>query len=691
MNPNPEKIIILGGGLASLSTAYYLTNDINWKDNYDITLYQIGWRLGGKGASGRNSKYGQRIEEHGLHVWLGFYENAFRLMKDAYKELGRELSEPLATFEEAFKPSNFVVIQEYINGQWKPWVLDFPMNDDQPGLDVNNPSSHEKYIHFLIDFAFQYYNSTFDKISSKKNHNNIPDFIQELISSVSDIGLDIYGKILFSLLNISKNLSHHEHKSILLEGLVHFLKYFWHAIEHDIESNDEARRLWITMDLVLSNVKGIISDDILLKGFESIDDEDYKEWLTKHGASQITTESGIVQGIYSINFSGRKVHTFAAGTALKGTLKMLFDYKGSIFHKMQGGMGDVVMAPLYLLLKKRGVKFKFFHKVKNLKVSISNYGKEISEVILNKQVNLINEDYDPLVSVKRLQVWPSEPIYSQIEEGNTLKKNKFDLEDTWSSYKGVEDIVLKTGKDFDKIILGISIGSFPYIAQNLANNSESWKMMVENVKTTPTGAFQMWTFPDTSGLGWKYWKNEPPTLTSFAQPIDTWADMSDLISKEDWPADYYPGAISYFCGGIQDSVLPPISDKYPEQSYEYFRNLVISYMKENLKYLFPNILDDNDNFRWNLLVDPYNRNSESRIDSQYLRINIQPSERYVLSIKGSTKYRLKTDGTDFKNLILTGDWVLNEVLNAGCVESTVVSGIQAANVFIQNKINIIGN
>ena len=42
---------------------------------------------------------------------------------------------------------------------------------------------------------------------------------------------------------------------------------------------------------------------------------------------------------------------------------VLFEYKGAIFWKMTAGMGDVVMAPLYQALRKRGVKFEFFHRV----------------------------------------------------------------------------------------------------------------------------------------------------------------------------------------------------------------------------------------------------------------------------------------------------------------------------------------
>lgn len=45
-----KRIIILGGGVGALTPAYYLTTKRNWKQEYDITLNQLGWRFGGKGA-----------------------------------------------------------------------------------------------------------------------------------------------------------------------------------------------------------------------------------------------------------------------------------------------------------------------------------------------------------------------------------------------------------------------------------------------------------------------------------------------------------------------------------------------------------------------------------------------------------------------------------------------------------------
>ena len=49
-----------------MAAAFALTDEENWQKKFEITVYQLGWRLGGKGASGRNLNSKMRIEEHGL-------------------------------------------------------------------------------------------------------------------------------------------------------------------------------------------------------------------------------------------------------------------------------------------------------------------------------------------------------------------------------------------------------------------------------------------------------------------------------------------------------------------------------------------------------------------------------------------------------------------------------------------------
>ena len=125
-SPRP-RVAILGGGLGSLTTAYELSSR-----GYDITLYQMGWRLGGQGASGRNQTDG-RIEEHGLHIWFGFYHNAFKMMREVYDELGRPSTSPLPCVEKAFIGADEHLFLEHLDNGIRRWLVTFPADDGFPG------------------------------------------------------------------------------------------------------------------------------------------------------------------------------------------------------------------------------------------------------------------------------------------------------------------------------------------------------------------------------------------------------------------------------------------------------------------------------------------------------------------------------------------------------------------------------
>jgi uncharacterized protein with NAD-binding domain and iron-sulfur cluster len=99
----PIEVAAIGGGCGHITAAFELTRPEH-QGRYHVTVYQLGWRLGGKGASGRGPA--DRIEEHGFHVWLGFYENAFRLLRACYAELNRDPKKyRFADWREAFSPN----------------------------------------------------------------------------------------------------------------------------------------------------------------------------------------------------------------------------------------------------------------------------------------------------------------------------------------------------------------------------------------------------------------------------------------------------------------------------------------------------------------------------------------------------------------------------------------------------------
>jgi uncharacterized protein with NAD-binding domain and iron-sulfur cluster len=135
------KIAVLGAGMGAIAATCELTALPENRDKYDITIYTLGWRVGGKGASARNQQLGGRIEEHGLHLWFGFYDNSFKIMKDAYREMQRSPELPLSTFETAFTPHDYVVVMDNYKGEWRtPWEYTFPANAGVPGDGADLPS-----------------------------------------------------------------------------------------------------------------------------------------------------------------------------------------------------------------------------------------------------------------------------------------------------------------------------------------------------------------------------------------------------------------------------------------------------------------------------------------------------------------------------------------------------------------------
>ena len=52
-------------------------------------------------------------------------------------------------------------------------------------------------------------------------------------------------------------------------------------------------------------------------------------------------------------------------------------------------------------------------------------------------------------------------------EGKALKEQEINLESFWTSWADVEERTLQAGVDFDRIVLGISLGALPYICPEL--------------------------------------------------------------------------------------------------------------------------------------------------------------------------------------------------------------------------------
>ena len=80
-----------------------------------------------------------------------------------------------------------------------------------------------------------------------------------------------------------------------------------------------------------------------------------------------TLSNPIIRGAHDLGFAYRdgdaRDPQIAAGQAISAGCRFFFMYKGALFWRMKAGMGDVVFAPMYLALRNRGVKFRFFHRL----------------------------------------------------------------------------------------------------------------------------------------------------------------------------------------------------------------------------------------------------------------------------------------------------------------------------------------
>jgi uncharacterized protein with NAD-binding domain and iron-sulfur cluster len=653
----PKKIAILGGGVGSMATALQLTSAKDWRSQYDITVYQMGWRLGGKGASGRGEHC--RIEEHGLHVWLGFYENAFRIIRQVYEEnkVNRPPGAPLREWAEAFRKHNFVAVTDSVPAgsasHWEVWPVHFPEVAGTPGdgKPLTLWESFLRWIGWLEEFfRDSYAGSPADAVPLGQ--------IESANTFARSLNTDPWKQTRLDQERLAKLLTEFREsvREVTKPGL-----------DNGVLAS---RRLFETVDLGVSVAVGLLRGGYLMNP-ATLDklDVELQTWLKKQGASPLAYDvhqSALLRALYDLVFAyvnGDPAQpSFEAGVALRCMLFIVGAYKGAIFWKMQAGMGDVVFGPIYQVLKNRGVKFEFFHRVAGL--DLNPAGTAVVAIRMDVQATLKNPrtGYAPLLVCENLPSWPAQPLYDQLVQGHALQQGGYDLESFWTTWVNPSTKTLKVGADFDQVVLGISIGALPYLFSELAELPVSFQLMLKNVQTVRTQAMQLWVNRRLDDLGWT---QGSVVLDAFANPLNTWAVMDQLIPRENWPAGSVEG-IHYFCGPMVGGIPPRQDTHAPAEALALVKAAAGRFIQNDLPFLWPKM-----------------NNPALKIVSQYLRANINPTERYVLSLPGSTQYRLRANESGLDNVVLAGDWT-NNGFNAGCVEAATMSGIQASNA-IQGK------
>ena len=670
VNDRRRRVAILGGGMAGVATAWRLSEP-GWQEDFEsITLYQRGWRLGGKAASSRGPN--GRIEEHGLHVWIGYYENAFRLLRQCYAELDRPATDPdapIKTWREAIFPSLTQALEDMRPDGWHHWIGEFSPNDLLPG----EPDFTGREFN-VADILLRGLQLVTDFLETLSDADDAPDRPSELLNWFR---ISVLSAVLEATAQLRGVLDSSGVASSV-QALDRALATTHDALHELVDHDPDLRRTWHLVAVMTATVRGVLADGLVTdgRGFRALNDEDFLDWITRHGAPEEVAEFPFIRGLYDLVFAHLEDRTHqgvCAGTSVFLTTKMFFEYRGAIFWKTAAGMGDILFAPMHEALRRRGVTFEFFHRVDHLHLSPDR--SHIEAVTVGRQAHLAPgvETYDPLVRFGGLPCFPAQPDLEQLDAPAGIEREP--LESHFCTWPDAETRVLRCGEDFDVVVLAVSLGIVPIVCDELVADRPEWRAMIEHVPTTATQAVQLWLREDERALGWRI---PGATVSAYELPFHTWASMPQLIEVEQWPDDDRPGSIGYFCGTLDaEWPMDAPADEYVARYRAEVRANALELIERRLGHLLPGT-SANGSFRWDLLCGRDGHDGRDAIDSQLVLANIDPSDRYVQCAPGSDAYRLRADESGYDNLILAGDWTDNG-LNAGCIEAATLSGLRAAN------------
>jgi uncharacterized protein with NAD-binding domain and iron-sulfur cluster len=729
------RIAILGGGAGALTAAFHLTRTPHLRAQYDVTIYQLGWRLGGQGASGRNRARNDRIEEHGLHIWMGWYENAFAMMHETYAEQVKDRTNPFTSWTDAFKPHSFTPIGL---GDGRTFFhLEWPENSDRPGdghVLLSPMGAITEAIGILAEMFGGLFNALLPASGPLRWILKVPVLAIQAVFLMIEHSRPsrALGRLLrksFALLEsawrfVRSPFGKGGRRSVggaLVHGLEIVLAYAALGVIVTVKAvvgvfarkGGLAELAGRVLDTAAAMTRGMLNPKYGLTddwNLNRIDDYELLDWLIENGAREtIKSVPGLkdapeLRALYDLAFAYRPsgdaglMPDFAAGTAIRALIRIFATYKGAVFYEMQAGMGETVIAPIYQVLRQRGVAVRFFSKVKRLE--LSENGKWVQRIHISRQVDT-PAAYEPLFAVNGLPCWPTEPFWDQVKDGEAIRQ-RLDadgqtLESHWCSQEVGTD-VLELGTHFDKVILGINLGAFQHLndedgslCDELIEADPAFRAMTERLGLIPTFGVQLWMDRDLRGLGWTA---PSPAMDGAVEPMDVWADMSHFLARERWPIATAPRSLQFFCGPWNTDLFrrPASHRSTPADALAAVRGIAQGWLERNTDTIWPAALRaaGGSALDWALLHDRAGRTGPERLDDQWIRPNVDPTECCVASWHGSTAYRLAPGRSGFQNLYLAGTWTRTG-MNATCVEGAVMSGMAASRAICGEPRHIVGD
>lgn len=684
-----RKVAILGAGPGGLAAAFGLTATPALRARYEVTVFQLGWRAGGKCASGRAGPE-NRIEQNGTHYLFGCYDNTLAMAREAYAELDAAGVEGFGDFESALLPRDLLALKHRYRGEWRLWPVPLPVNRAEPGRRTGYLRAVDYLSMFLQSLACLLLGIRLGRALRPASPFDAdrPALLRAIQAAARPV-LTVLARLLAAVATVLLRLARGLMRALgdpdyltlarLLAGLRALNRLAFAGLAGRFQA---IYRVYTGLDFACTLGVALLRDRVPAEGLGAIEGVEFRAWLAGHGASETTLKAPFVATWYdavaAYEDGDPERPNLSAGVSVMAIGKALLTYKGHFAYQMRAEVGDTFVAPVFECLRRRGVRFRFFHRVRDV---IPGEGDAIEEIRLERQATLRCGDpdgYEPFVSPPGLdlKVWPNAPLWDQIVEAPPGPG--VDLESFYTTWRGEAAPPLRRGEDFDDVVIAMPAPALADACPSLVARAPAWRALTEHMTGVESQTMRLYFDRSLEELGWTL---PTPILSNYAMPFATWEDNGHLVEVETWPEGETPRAIATLFGPLPaPRVAPPAEDHgYPAAQGRRVDENALRFLEAHTGGLWPGVAAPGDPraLDWSALTDPGDRVGAARLAGQYLRANSGPLQRYTSARAGTAAHRPPSDDSGFSNLVLAGDWTRNGYL-IGSVEGAIISGLQAS-------------
>lgn len=375
--------------MSGLAAAHELSRTPALRARYEVTVYEMASRLGGELASRNVPRRGSQTSPpplggHGRHVWFGFYENTFRLVREVYESWDGPPDRPFDSMWDFLRPQRHLLVEHEVDGASRAIGVRFPRAMETP----DDGRVLEGFLELVADVIDAARTSAGLGPSDGGRASTARSRFREPVASwprASDVSaahietlhrrVDLLGRFVSSRFgampgDVRAQLAEHTHR---LLATTH--PKIARALER-LAREDPARRLFHSfVDATLAFLRGLTNprDGVYLDGdLDRVSDRDFRSWLVDNGCSADAAENcPWIVAVYQASSVGSASArpSLAAGTAARHLIRGNFLYRHAPAYLVEAGMSEAVVTPLGEVLRSRGVRFRLSHRLARMQLA----------------------------------------------------------------------------------------------------------------------------------------------------------------------------------------------------------------------------------------------------------------------------------------------------------------------------------